>query len=164
MQTTKTTKTSPVRDRATRGLALCEAGAVTELELGGLYVVRSSSDPDKSYLVFCATQDGAPARCDCQDQRRRGGRCAHLFAVAAHLVRERRLDRAQALACIAAPERSPRPVPPAPRRPLAREPRPYQGWRATDAHRHQVNALLAAAERAGQLAGLSLGREVTTVQ
>ncbi len=157
---------TPTRDRATRGLALYEAGAVVELEYAGLYLVRSASAPGTSHIVFCATQDGAPARCACQDQSRRGGRCAHLFAVAAHLVRERKLDRAQALACIAEPERlpSPAPTPPAPRRPLAREPRPYQGWRATDAHHHQVNSLLRLAEQAGQLAGLSLGREGASLQ
>ncbi len=161
---TATKPTSPTRDRATRGLALFEAGAVVELEAGGLYVVRSGSDPKKTYLVECATQDGAPARCGCEDQTRRGGRCLHLFAVAAHMVRERKIDRAQALASIAAPERAPRTTPQAPRRPLAREPRPYQGWSATRAHHHQVNALLAQAERAGQLAGLTLGEEVPTLQ
>lgn len=123
-------------DRALRGLALFDAGSVSELVLGGAYLVRSSSDPTRSYLVLCATQDGAPARCTCQDQQRRGGRCAHLYAVAAFLVRECRVERSVALACIAAPERASVP------RPASRQPAPYQGWSATTAHAHRVNNLL----------------------
>lgn len=121
-------------DRTARGLALYEAGHVTELVLGGAYLVRSTTST-RSYLVLCATQEGTPARCTCPDHQHRGGRCAHLYAVAAHLVREARVERAQALSCIAAPERqlAPRPAP---------QPRPYAGWSAAAAHAHQVNATL----------------------
>ncbi len=157
------TSPNPARDRAVRGLALFEAGAVSELEHAGLYLVRSSSRPGTHHLVFCATRDGAPARCSCQDQTRRGGRCAHLFAVAAFLVRDRKIERSVALACIAAPERAPRPVPPAPRRPIPRAPRSYQGPTLAQ-HHADVNTLLAQAERAGQLAGLTWGGEARSLQ
>ncbi len=126
---------STTADRATRGLALFESGHVSELVHGGAYLVRSATST-RSYLVLCATQAGEPARCTCPDHAHRGGTCAHLYAVAAHLVRESRVERAQALACVAAPERPARPLPSPP------APRPYQGWPATTAHQHQVNAVL----------------------
>jgi SWIM zinc finger len=123
-------------DRAARGLALFEAGHVSELVFGGAYFVRSTTST-RSYLVLCATQGGDPARCTCPDHAHRGGRCAHLYAVAAHLVRESKVDRSVALSCVAAPERPLRPVPV-----TVPTPRPYQDWSATTAHAHQVNNVL----------------------
>lgn len=75
-----------VERRAQKGARLARDGAVREVLPGAAYLVRSERG-EGSYTVLARTS-WAPARCDCADQRHRGGRCGHLVAVALWLHRE----------------------------------------------------------------------------
>lgn len=85
---------SYIERRAQKGARLARDGAVREVIPAAAYLVRSERG-EGSYTVLCRTR-WAAGRCDCADQRHRGGRCGHLVAVALWLHREGGCSREEA--------------------------------------------------------------------
>jgi len=66
--------------RALRGLAIVAKGKQIERIGMGLFYVKSQSDPKDRHLVRAKTARGE-WQCDCQDYKRRGKPCKHIYAV-----------------------------------------------------------------------------------
>ena len=70
--------------RANSGLYLASHGHVRKIEprttAAQLYKVRSQSNKDIVYSVLC--KSNGEISCDCEDFKRRGVTCKHIYAVA----------------------------------------------------------------------------------
>lgn len=67
--------------RALRGLAIVARGKQIRRIGGGLFFVKSQSDPSRYHIIRRDTAPQAKWSCDCKDYRKRREPCKHVYAV-----------------------------------------------------------------------------------